>query len=85
MTETQEEEPQVVWENTVDNQTWRVWVERISSYKGRLQVAHMDTDEVILNKEVGLAYQAIFGPDVADVALWEDLAVKAIDAQEGEK
>ena len=74
----------VVWENTVDGNTWRCWVTRDPAspdYRGRLRVARVSTGEVIRDELVGLAYGAIFGPDVDDVAQWHDKALESIDAQ----
>ena len=82
MTEAMEEDAQVIWENTVDDHTWECKVIRLSSYKGRLTVTHIETDKVILDTEVGLAYQAMFGPDVDDVSQWEHKCLLAIDSQE---
>jgi hypothetical protein len=75
----------VVWENTVDGNTWRCWVTRdpeSGGYRGRLRVARVSDGEVIHDEPVGLAYQAIFGPDVADVELWQSTALLAIDTRE---
>ena len=63
-----EDEPEVVWGNTVDQGAWIVRVTRTSSYTGRLTVTHVESDTLVLDEQVTLAYQAIFGPDIADVA-----------------
>lgn len=70
-----------VWHNTVDQGTWDVRVERISAYRGVLIIKRADTDQEIHREEVGLSYQAIFGPDVDDVAAWQDRAIEVIDSQ----
>jgi hypothetical protein len=36
-------------------------------------------DKVLLDEEVTLTYGASFGPDISDVALWEDKSVEVID------
>ena len=71
------EEP--VWENTVDEGAWRCKVERTGDYTGVLTVVRVSDEEEILREEVGLSYQAIFGPDVDDVALWQTMCIQAID------
>jgi hypothetical protein len=38
-------------------------------------------DTVLLEREVSLAYGAMFGPDVADVAQWQEMAIEAADNQ----
>jgi hypothetical protein len=77
----QDDEPQVVWHQTVDRNVWWAKVTRVDNYKGRLQVGRVSDDEIILDEEVGLAYQAIFGPDVDDVALWQEKTIEAIDSR----
>lgn len=69
----------VVWEDTVDGGEFTVSVTRNSSYKGQLRVRVAATGEVLLDEEVGLAYQAIFGPDMADVEDWEERGIEVID------
>lgn len=70
-----------VWEQTVDNGRYRCRVERTGAYTGTLIVERDgDSGPPILSRDVGLAYQAIFGPDVADVAEWQSLCIEAIDA-----
>lgn len=74
----------VVWENTVDGNTWRCWVTRdpdSPDYRGRLRVARVSDGKVISDEPVTLAYGAVFGPDVADVDLWQSTALLAIDTQ----
>lgn len=66
----------IVWEAELDGK-YQCRVERTKDYKGRLTVSCGELE--ILNEEVGLSYGAIFGPDVADVALWEDMCVAAVD------
>lgn len=71
-------EPEKVWEATVDNGHYKCWVDRTGAYTGTL-MAERD-GKIILRREVTLAYQAIFGPDVADVNEWMALCIEAIDA-----
>lgn len=66
-----------VWENTVDGGLYRCWVERTGAYTGILMVER--DGETIFRQEVGLAYQALFGPDIEDVGTWERLCIAAID------
>jgi hypothetical protein len=67
-----------VWSNTVDNHRYYCRVTRKSEYVGTLQVA--DADGALIHEEdVGLAYGAPFGPDVDDVAAWQDRCVEVID------
>lgn len=76
----------VVWENTVDRGTWACKVVRVfrdgDGYNGHLTVTRVADGEVILSREVGFSYGAIFGPDIDDVRYWEHTCIEAIDAQD---
>lgn len=74
-----EQNEDVVWNATVDRETWRCRVMRTAPYKGVLEVSNIATGEVIFTHEVRLSYEALFGPDVGDVAHWQDLSIAAID------
>jgi hypothetical protein len=67
----------VVWEAKLD-EVYDCKVTRIDEYKGRLTVTDL-FDKVLLDEEVTLTYGASFGPDISDVALWEDKSVEVID------
>jgi hypothetical protein len=75
-------EEDVIWENTVDGGVWGCKVTRVTDYQGELEVWNVASNDVILSERVGLAYDAIFGPDVSDVAQWMEQTLAAIDAQE---
>lgn len=71
----------VVWWNRLDNR-FQIEVRRSDedAYKGELIIFdHDKEDEVIHEEQVGLMYGAMFGPDMADVALWQDKSVEAVD------
>jgi hypothetical protein len=57
-----------VWENTLDG-----------GNRGTLTVVRQIDGVIILHEEVSLAYAAQFGPDVDDVATWENMVVNAVD------
>src|SRR5262245_8590300 len=61
----------IVWEATVDEGKYRCEVVRIGHAHGMLTVTKVDTQEALLIQEVGLAYGAVFGPDVDDVSYWQ--------------
>ena len=88
MTEEQVDE-KPVWEATVDDHTFHCKVVRTDDYAGTLIVTVTETGEVLLTEQVTLSYQAMFGPDVSDVAEWQERSLGAIDnyihrkAQEG--
>lgn len=74
-------EAQIVWNSTVDNGQYYARVTRIHDDRGLLEVfvGENDTGKFLLEEEVVLSYGAVFGPDVADVALWEGKAITVID------
>jgi len=68
----------VVWTSTLDGK-YEVTVTRADNYHGELTIAEGD---LVLHREaVGLSYGAIFGPDVADVADWQRIAVEFVAGQ----
>ncbi len=71
----------IVWKNILDNK-YRVEVERTDSFSGELKIFD-GVDEkakVLYREKVTISYNAIFGPDVADVSLWEDKVINFIDS-----
>ena len=68
----------IIWESQLDN-IFDCKVTRISDRTGQLTVRENITGQLLLDKEVGLSYGAHFGPDVADVGLWQELCVNAVD------
>ena len=70
----------IVWQSGVDDGTWHVKVVRLEPYKGQLTITNKD-GAVIHTEEVGLSYDALFGPDVADVGEWQGKALQVIDSQ----
>lgn len=66
----------VVWESKLDD-IYECKVVRKAPYKGTLTIER--DNSVLFNREVSLMYDAIFGPDVSDLAEWEDLCVNFVD------
>lgn len=71
---------ELIWESTLDN-IYQCEVTRKAEYKGILKVTNTENNFVLLEQEVGLSYGAQFGPDVADVADWQNLIVQTVDNQ----
>lgn len=84
MNEEQNAEPAAqtlhVWQGLLDNR-YLIRVTRIDPARGLLTITDRggEKEVEIYRQEVGLAYGAQFGPDVEDVALWQDIAVKVVD------
>ena len=69
------------WESTVDNGRFHCWVKQYDDgYTGMLTIEVTETKEVIFSENVGVSYAARFGPDVADVDLWQSMCIERIDA-----
>lgn len=67
---------QIIWESKLDDK-WNCVVTRTAEYSGQLTVS--DREETILSETVPLAYGAAFGPDISDVATWQDMCVDVVD------
>lgn len=68
----------IVWESNLD-EIYACSVIRIAPYFGKLTVKNTQNGEYLLDKEVGLSYDAHFGPDIENVTYWEDLCIEAVD------
>ena len=73
---------ETIWESTVDDGLYECKVKRIAEREGILTVLNVTTQKTLLRTPVELAYGASFGPDVHDVAYWEELCINAIDGKE---
>lgn len=67
-----------VWEGILDDR-YRVTVTRTAPDQGQLKIVDTKDDTCLHEEEVSLSYDAIFGPDVADVARWQEIAVEVVD------
>lgn len=69
----------VVFESGIDDGKFHMLVTRPEPYTSHLVVTVVETGEVLLEQDGGLAFDAIFGPDVSDLAEWQDAAIEAVD------
>lgn len=71
----------VIWDQTLDGGRFRCWVEQNgeNGYSGTLRVDVTDTGETILATQVGISYQARFGPDAGDVEEWKQRSLTRVD------
>ena len=58
---------------------YKCTVTRINKRGGNLRIVETATERELLNQDVGLMYGAQFGPDVEDVAKWQDICVAVVD------
>lgn len=69
----------VVWWTRLDDR-YQIEVQELEGEKPTLRIFDKDKDfEEIYSEVVTLAYGAIFGPDVADVQVWQDRSLQFID------
>jgi hypothetical protein len=73
-----ENHPRLVWHSLLD-QRYLIEVQRTPSSDKPAQLVVFEDDKPLLVRPVGLAYDARFGPDVEDVALWRAMAVEFVD------
>ena len=71
-------EPELIWEALMDDR-YRVSVTRIDGSTGRLTVCDQSEQAVLHTEEVFLLAGARFGPDVSDVACWQEKAIAVVD------
>ncbi len=67
-----------VWTAQVDHR-YNIYVERTTPYNGNLFI--LDGSKEICVKPVTLSYDAKFGPDIADVAQWQEIVLDFIDKE----
>lgn len=67
----------IIWESKLD-EIYDCKVTRISENKGKLTIVDQ-FNRPLFDREVGLLYGALFGPDIDDVLYWEELCVQFID------
>ena len=70
--------PNLIYSTTLDDK-YIVKVERTGDYTAILIV--MEGDKELLREDTTLAYRALFGPDVSDVATWQERAIKFVDEE----
>ena len=67
-----------IWESKADK-IYHCEVHRTGDHTGQLTVVNTTNNTIILDSVVTLAYGAMFGPDMDDVATWQDMSLNAID------
>jgi len=68
----------IIWEDILDKR-YICSVVRINKRGGNLRVVEKGTGRELLNQDVGLMYGAQFGPDIDDVAKWQEICVAVVD------
>lgn len=67
----------IIWEAKLDD-LYDCKVTQTDDYLGQLTMID-PFDRKLIDREVQLTFGARFGPDVADVAYWEELCVAALE------
>jgi hypothetical protein len=75
-----EDDPMIVWETTLDDHTWGCRVKRTEPYNGVLTVWRVKDGKEILSEPVTMAYDALFGPDVDDMTVWQNRVIEVVDS-----
>lgn len=65
-----------IWSSLLDRR-YVISVNRTAPYRGDLTIS--DADQMLHREPVSLSYDGLFGPDVDDVAHWQQLAVAFVD------
>jgi hypothetical protein len=69
----------LVWGSRLDKR-YQIEVQRTGYYTGQLCIFdHQEDDRLLHEEPVFLSFGALFGPDVSDVLVWQELAVTLID------
>jgi hypothetical protein len=66
-------DPQTIWESTLDDR----YEVQLAPYGCELTIR--DEGEEIFSQQVGLSCGAVVGPDVSDIAEWQEIAANFID------
>jgi hypothetical protein len=67
-----------VYENSLDGGKYKLTVSRTRPYIGRLTLRR--DDAVVFERDVGIMYDAPFGPDGEDIQTWQQMSSEAADA-----
>ncbi len=70
---------ETIWQAKLDDR-YDCLVTRVNEAHGQLTVTDNTDKKVLLEREVTLAYGAQFGPDVDDVADWEEWCIQTVDS-----
>ncbi len=76
----------LVYENSLDGGKYKLRVLREKPYLGRLTLTRDDV--IVHERDVGIMYDAPYGPDVEDIQTWQQISTDAADAdyrRRGEK
>jgi len=69
----------VLWAAILDRR-YKCEVQRTEPYKGELLAFDsQENDKLIYELNVPISYDGPFGPDIIDVASWQDLIIQKID------
>ena len=66
----------IVWSSMLDGR-YTIHVTRTGPYRAELTIA--EGANVLHREPVGLSFDALFGPDVAYAASWQESAVRFVD------
>lgn len=71
----------VIWAAILDRR-YKCEIQRTEPYKGELLVFDsQENDKLVHELKLPISYNAQFGPDIVDVAEWQDIIIQAIDSK----
>lgn len=70
-------ENEIIWSSRLDD-TFDVKVERLAPYNGELVI--IQDGKELLRETVSISYNALFGPDIADLDQWTQRCCEFVDA-----
>ena len=62
-----------------DDNLYNLSVYRTEPYKAKLIVTNKKTNEILLEEETGLSFNAVFGADYHDAQIWKQKALDVVD------
>jgi len=69
----------VIWQQTLDDGRFTMRVTRVDESIGLLQVFVTEGERKLHEEQVPLAFGAVFGPDMDDVAEWQEITIAQVD------
>jgi len=68
----------ILWDAQLDG-IYECKVTRTGERTGQITIRNIETGDFLLDKQVGLLYGAQFGPDIEDLAHWQEMCIGIVD------
>jgi hypothetical protein len=70
---------EVIWKNQIDK-IYDIIVYRTEPYKGNIVITDSRNQNVLLDDQTSVSFDARFGPDYADVQEWMKKGLEVVDS-----